>query len=90
MYFKRHPRFRKADELMAQTERTYITLLPSLACCSVLLLTPSWTDASAYNTSFALFFLLYLHMYIIALNYQGFPVRKHKTLDRLRDDAKLA
>ena len=53
-YFKRHTRFRKADESFntddgAGRDGTYITLLPSLPCCSVSLLTPDRTDAIAYN-----------------------------------------
>jgi hypothetical protein len=31
-----------------ERDRTYITLLPSLALCSISLLTPSWMDAIAY------------------------------------------
>jgi len=43
-YFKRHTGFRNVDGPLciddgAERDGTYITLLPSLACCSVSLLT---------------------------------------------------
>jgi hypothetical protein len=58
MSFKRHTGFRKADETLcaddgAERDGMYITLLPSLACCSgSLLLTLSQTDAIACKASF--------------------------------------
>jgi hypothetical protein len=48
--------FTKASESLynddcVETAKTYTTLVPSLACCSVLFLTLSQTDAVTYNAS---------------------------------------
>jgi hypothetical protein len=53
--------FKKAGEsLLVMVQRERETLLPSIACCSVLLLTLSWMGAIAYNGSFVHFFILYI------------------------------